>query len=1666
MSSSPSDKHLKKVESLIQRQQLDEALDKAKLLLERYPDSVAAKAALGRVLVNLMRFDEALPYLDAALHKAPRKPDVLTAVGMCYHGLGRHHEALALLQRAVQLEPSSLAARNSLGNAYVALGELDKARECYAENLRRDPLSPGTNYSIAAFKSYTPEDSIFSHFPARLEDTQLPLKDRAVMAYTLGKAYWDIGDTEQAFESYHHANTLTCQAKGEANLRERGLLDTIERLFQPETFARQQAGGMDEVPTLFITGMSRSGKSLVESLLEGVEGVRCDGESEAFRHHTSRLTEQLGGTKRYLEQLTPERCRADAQGYLDAIGFEGTLRTSTRPLDIWALGLVGLWFPKAPIVFCRRRLEDMGVSAYFNYYATHNDHTYDLDVLGEHIAYYEQAMQHWARVLPNPIHWVDYEELVQAPEAVANRLLKALGKPPRDDLAQQQAQHASFAEHLSPVRSLDVPMPLRRDFVGIAEPFDHHLEPLRRGYRETMEAKGLPAQVVEMFDWELQGRLVVIDSAARLPKEDSFAELMATNAFGVVAFDPASRLAAEQVEGLEEFQHVAHALLGNGQPATLYATLDESLSAVLPLLPAAQLPKALRSGAQVMAKLPINTLRLDDIQGLASLDWLILDELCDAMAVLENGSQALTDTLLLQVCLAFQPTHENQANLAEISHWASRHGFSFYRLNNPSHRSLFPEREDIVQPQATQLTTADALFIPAPERLAALNALQRQRLAFLLDTVFGIHDLSYQLLAEQETEQAERYLKARGYVGTRRAAGVPDLPSLFAVNKPGRVAERGLATMLASHNIYRLANLAQQLLLEFPNDHEGRYYLGQALSHLGHHDKAMAQLAPLYDETLALRYGLALGWAQQRAGQSKTAKRTASKLAEDYPQHLGVAQLELALIQGSHKRRELSAALERCEELLAHPISALVAAGLGDGPCARADLLDAKAALQFALAGTREAYLEAQATCEDALLALQNRQGPLRARLLMRLAITQQTVGEPAAAITSLWQACSTYPYSLETVTAYAKLREMLAQSPNPEHRQLSVLHENVQKIWQSYQGEQLQHSFGDFGLPYQGFEPLMLPGTRLAKARLAHYGLEKVLPEGATALDIGCNHGFILLGLAERLAHGEGFDISKACIEVGNAVAAHLGHSHISLHHKAFDDFTGKKQYDLVIACAVHRWIDKPLEDFGEALFGLCKPGGIVLLESQGARHSHRTEPDFDNNATAIASAGFTLLRKGSLCDDSLNYREFWLLQRTVEHASKSKADASLKSLGSHRRDALPIMEGDSQALTPMRHICKILAKQGAWFNPDLRIRAENGSLSLYGSPRMPRASYLRVPVALMPQLECFEVEAQNGRLVAEPNGKVLLPHQHEIMEAMLELYNATHKLEMWRKSLPFLAWEDAPGVLDYLLGARMLNNNMKRYHGQLKAGNQDTLLTDSFLGSRKFGVKEQYLKALGMTKSGGFCHVLLPVVDCLNHRLSAEGYYTPLVGSKPTMRTFHVPDAETGELFVRYNLLDAVDATLSYGFMDNASTWLNSVPVTLNISGFTLQVQGRSMQLRGGPLPAAFEDIRAYMPELHRKGDHLAAVSKLMLCNDNPYSLRRVLSYIVYELGIAHTDIVARQQVAELEGQLLAKNKEWWERFKVLTEPLSEDHMAKQLCRHSLRLVDQVASQLSVNI
>ena len=81
------------------------------------------------------------------------------------------------------------------------------------------------------------------------------------------------------------------------------------------------------------------------------------------------------------------------------------------------IGLIGLLFPNARIIHCRRDPIDNCVSCYVHSFSKAHSYNTDLKTLGLYYREYHRLMQHWSKVLPGLIFETRYETLVADQEA-------------------------------------------------------------------------------------------------------------------------------------------------------------------------------------------------------------------------------------------------------------------------------------------------------------------------------------------------------------------------------------------------------------------------------------------------------------------------------------------------------------------------------------------------------------------------------------------------------------------------------------------------------------------------------------------------------------------------------------------------------------------------------------------------------------------------------------------------------------------------------------------------------------------------------------------------------------------------------------------------------------------------------------------------------------------------------------------------------------------------------------------------------------------------------------------------------------------------------------------------------------------------------------------------
>ena len=136
-------------QALRERGHIDEAVAKYQQAIAADPKRLAARAALGELLLQVHRDDEAIDVLRAALERNPSFPQALYDLAFALRVRDRLAEAVDAYQRYIKLRPSDPDAYYGLARALQNLGRKADARKAYETYLSLEKR-PGERRWIAS----------------------------------------------------------------------------------------------------------------------------------------------------------------------------------------------------------------------------------------------------------------------------------------------------------------------------------------------------------------------------------------------------------------------------------------------------------------------------------------------------------------------------------------------------------------------------------------------------------------------------------------------------------------------------------------------------------------------------------------------------------------------------------------------------------------------------------------------------------------------------------------------------------------------------------------------------------------------------------------------------------------------------------------------------------------------------------------------------------------------------------------------------------------------------------------------------------------------------------------------------------------------------------------------------------------------------------------------------------------------------------------------------------------------------------------------------------------------------------------------------------------------------------------------------------------------------
>jgi hypothetical protein len=189
-----------------------------------------------------------------------------------------------------------------------------------------------------------------------------------------------------------------------------------------------------------------------------------------------------------LSGIDADEARALGEQYLQRTRIHrkhgAPLFIDKMPNNFAHIGLIHLVLPNAKIIDARRHPLACCLSGFKQHFARGQNHTYDLGDLGRYYRDYVELMAHFDEALPDRVHRVIYEDMVDDTEGEVRRLLAYCGLPFED-------QCLRFFENPRAVRtasSEQVRKPIYREGVDHWRHYEPWLEPLKSALGPVLES--------------------------------------------------------------------------------------------------------------------------------------------------------------------------------------------------------------------------------------------------------------------------------------------------------------------------------------------------------------------------------------------------------------------------------------------------------------------------------------------------------------------------------------------------------------------------------------------------------------------------------------------------------------------------------------------------------------------------------------------------------------------------------------------------------------------------------------------------------------------------------------------------------------------------------------------------------------------------------------------------------------------------------------------------------------------------------------------------------------------------------------------------------------------------------------------------------------------------
>jgi len=316
-------------------------------------------------------------------------------------------------------------------------------------------------------------------------------------------------------------------------------------------------------------------------------------------------------------------------------------------------------------------------------------------------------------------------------------------------------------------------------------------EPYFHDDHKPVKLKNAPILKTE-FEFQLHGKVFMLDYGGSFARtNDKFTYLAELSAFHFILLDVTGKIEETHLPlRRKHIQHIAMNALGDGNSVPVYMCLDNNYSSDLKPLSKGDSIQGTVSAQKVIAEINLPSVKLDEIDGLSSLEWLVMDNQFNIASVFNGGHRILGTSLVIDIRIASNETHAGQMSLSEISAELKGFGFYFHTFQYAQFAKAVDTDSEMALSSST-LLSVHGIWLPEMKRIMAMSIEQREKLAFILHMAYGLQDMAYLTLKTISQERADQYVS--GLIGNNESDSadqnslqeksksiIPDMPRMSA----------------------------------------------------------------------------------------------------------------------------------------------------------------------------------------------------------------------------------------------------------------------------------------------------------------------------------------------------------------------------------------------------------------------------------------------------------------------------------------------------------------------------------------------------------------------------------------------------------------------------------------------------------------------------------------------------------------------------------------------------------------------------------------------------------------------------------------------------------------------------------------------------------------------